>query len=281
MKISKAIFVVAACLGGLVLGLRSCYSQVGIPSNIEAERVAPQAKIQVPQVPISPDFVEYFLEPRASDIKPGQNYPLVHLRIPKKPHFEPNAKSGPVRTYGATLRMIWPDLAGLGEPGGASCLERYRNGPGGFCTNQVEVYIDFKLNQERSAQDFELRTLENALQQGWLHPTNEKSTVPSLEMVASDTKAPRSETEDYRRLHLIYRDASGKPAATIMCKPYVPSPSCETRFTSEKSPYIVIKILFVYSLLPQWQQVVQAVQAKVSSYIVQTYQLPTQTPTKE
>jgi hypothetical protein len=274
MKSYKLIGIALVLVSGLAFGIRSCYSQIagGIPANIEPERVRPMAKVDLPILEISPDYVEYFLEPTASDIKLGDNYLLVHLRIPKKPHFPKSTTSGPIRTYGQTLDMIWPDLAGLGEPGGAACLEKYRNGPGGHCQNLVRVYIDFRNSRPQTVEQDEIANLEHHLQQSWVYPAKEKSTISELEIIAVDRK---NASDEYRRLHFINRDASDKPTFTLMCKPYTPSPSCETRFSSNKSSNISIKVLFVHSLLPQWRQIVDAVQAKVGSYIIQTYSIPT------
>jgi hypothetical protein len=273
MKTIQRIAAILVLMIGLGVGIRYCFSQIpnGIPANIEPDRVRPLAKIDLPKVEISPDYVEYFLEPAASDIKPRQNYPLVHLRIPKKPHFPANTKSEPIRTFGQTLDMIWPDLAGLGEPGGAACLQRYRDGVGGHCPNLVRVYIDFRNDEQQSEQENSVIGLDRDIQIGYVKPIDEKSKIESLELVGITSSPYQSNRDKVYSSHSLMK----KRDLIIRCAEYAVSPACETRFTANKSSNIAIKILFVHSQLPQWQQIIEAVQAKVGSYIIQTYSIPT------
>lgn len=262
----------AVAIAAALFGAPSCFSQLvpGIPFHIESDRVRPLAKVDLPKVQSVPDQIDFFLEPRASDVKPGDSYPLVHLRIPKKPHFPPTANSGPIRTYGQTLDMIWPDLAGLGESGGAACLERYRNGPGGFCENLVRVYIDFMWTQTPTYQAKVFDKFERDLAQGFIKSVNEKSKISTLELVAVDG---RGDSNVDRTTYYLARESNGERGLLIACLELMPSPACETRFESKSSSNILIKILFVHSLLPNWREIVEAVQAKVGGYIVQTHHL--------
>lgn len=274
VKFIKTAGIVCILIVGFAVGTYLAFTQFK-PLEIEPDRIRPQAKMDLPKIQSDPDHIDFFFEPSASEIKPGDSYPLVHLRIPKKPHFEADTPSGSVRTYGQTLDTVWPALAGLGESGGAACLEHYRSGKGGFCPNLVRIYMDFMWPQSPSLEQKYLIKADSETQK-YAFEAEGNRRIPGLDLMGTEIGLSK-ELESLRNTRYVSRDHAGIRDLVIDCSAHAPSPSCETSFTATRSPNVNIKILFDYSLLPQWREIVGAVRSKVDNLIVENYSSKTNT----
>lgn len=273
MKLIKLFATVSVVVLSLVMGGHYCYSQ-WIPSiqKFELERVGPHAKIDLPKTTIDPDHIDYFFEPAAGDVKPGADYPVVHLRIPKKPHFNHDALSGPFRTYGQTLDMVWPGLFGIGDPEGAECLDHYRKGIGGFCSNLVRLYIDFMWRQEPSLEKKLKGKSDSEIGEGKYFFEPKKDSPLGLQYIGTE-RATSPEMNSSLTTRYVSIGDQGDKDLIFNCWESAPSPACEVEFTASRSPNIAIKILLVYNLLPYWRDIVHSVRTKVDGMIVGNYSL--------
>lgn len=245
------------------------YAQV-IPGNIEAERIRPQANIEFPKVQTDPNAVDYFFEPSASErFKPGEPYPLVHMRIPKRPYFDRNSSNGPARKYEIYIPMFYPNFSGLADEENAECRVDAKRAVGnfGWCRRELTVGFGFVFRPPMS-EELALSNLENDLQLGYIVRANDKSKYGGLQLVGV-----RGRNEE-RTTYYVSQDGKGHRQFVISCLEYAVSPACRITFRATKSPYIFINLTFVNALLPQWKDVITATRQKVDSMIVQTYQLP-------
>ena len=263
MKLLKRLWPIPVLFIISALMIRACAQM--IPFNIEPERVRPQAKIELPKVQTVPDAVDYFFEPSSFEIKPGDPYPMVHMRIPKAPYFEKTAKSGPHRDYNMYITMFYPNFSGLAdEENRADCFE-----VAGHCRRQLTVGFGFTSNPNNFTQQAYYNILQEDIKKGYVKAVSGPSKYPNLELFSE------SEVDETRRTYYVSHDKQGSPEYTIKCNEYVSSPSCETYFRTTKSPYIYVNLTFVLSLLPQWKEVIEATRNKVDSMIIQTYELQT------
>jgi hypothetical protein len=268
MQQLKRLWPIPAVLMLVLLALKTCAEMV--PFNIEPERVRPQAKIELPKIQMTSDSVDYFFEPSAAErIKPGDPYPVVHMRIPKAPYFDRQSSSGPTREYDLYITMFYPNFSGLADPENAECGEDAKIAAGrlGYCRREMTVGFGLSLNLPNTTQYAQYEKLQSDIAQGFVEPAFEKSKFNDLKLVGVQGKGENKTT------YYVGKDESGRLAYVFRCSEDVPSPACDTRFRATKSPYIFIKLNFVLALLPQWKEVITATRSKVDGMIVQTYQL--------
>lgn len=244
-----------------------------IPADIEPERVRPQAQIELPKIQTVPDAVDYFFEPRAGSIKPGEKYPIVHMRIPKAPYFDKNSSNGPARSYGIHITMFYPNFSGMADSENFECHEDAKIAAGklGFCRRQLTVGFEYS---RKNKIHLEYKLLQDAIARGSIKKVLEKSKYPGLELVGMDIVDSNNQYYEGRETFYLSRDAKGEPEFVIRCNEYVVSPNCDINFRATKSPYIDISLTFVLALLPQWKEVIEKTRNKVDSMIVKTYELP-------
>ncbi|MDR1076479.1 MAG: hypothetical protein LBL59_09340, partial [Xanthomonadaceae bacterium] len=193
-------------------------------------------------------------------------YPVVHMRIPKAPYFEPNASSGPYRMYNEYITMFYPNFSGLADEENAEC-----RGIAGHCRRQMTVGFGF--SSEGARDDIRAReVLKNDMEQRYIISRDEASAYPGLELVGGTPNNDPSNTL-HEEVYLSH-DEAGNPEYIIRCTKFAPSNECETQFRATRSPYIYVNLVFVRTLLPQWQSLIRDTRDKIDSMIVQTYGLP-------
>lgn len=265
----KPLFLlsVIALIAGLVV---KAFFQLLSPTEIEPERIRPQANISLPKIQAVPDAIDYFLEPPPSwSPKNGEPYPLVHMRVPKVPYYERNSPTGPWRKYEVYLTMFYPNFSGLADAENSECGvdAKIARGNSGFCRREMNVGFGFGFALSHS-EALLRHNLENDLRRGFIQPLPNTSKYAGLELVGEQAGVEPRDT------YYLSRDAQGKPEFVIQCSEHVPSPACSTSFRATKSPYIYVSLEFVLSLLPQWREVINATRQKVDSMIMTTYYLP-------
>jgi hypothetical protein len=232
---------------------------------IEPERVRPQAKVPMPEIQTDPAYVDYLVEPYGGSWIPGV-YPVVHMRVPKAPYYNHNARSGPYRVYNEYIMMFYPNFSGLADPENAECIDVK-----GFCRR--EMTVGFGIDAKGSRDDARQRKrLGEELARGYIRPVDRLSRYPELELVGENETVP--ETDSLRTTVYLSRETSVEPNIVIRCWELAPSPDCEAAFRASKSPHVYIKLRFVLALMPQWEDVIRDTRNKVDSMIIQTYELP-------
>ena len=254
--------------------ISSSVSAQFIPPNFEPERVRPQAQIELPKIQAVPDAVDYFFEPRAGSIKPGETYSVVHMRIPKAPYFDKNSSNGPARSYGIHITMFYPNFSGMADPENFECHEDAKIAAGklGFCRRQLIVGFEY---MPKSTANWSYEILKESIARGSIKPVSEKSQYPGLKLVGTNRDDLKNEYYSGRSTYYLSRDEKDNPEFVIKCNEFVPSPACDVSFRSTKSPYIYVSLTFVLALLPQWKEVIENTRNKINSMIVKTYELPT------
>lgn len=268
MRLLKRLWPITSALMLALLAFKACAQMV--PYNIEPERVRPQAKIELPKIQTTPDSVDYFFEPNAAEkIKPGEPYPVVHIRIPKAPYFEKNSSNGPKRAYELYIHMFYPNFSGLGDPENTECITRVAEGKYGWCRREMVVGFGFSFMLPKTTQYDEFKKFQSDIAHGFIHQSSQKSRYNDLALAGIQDNGLVKET------YYVGKDETGQPAYVFRCSEGAVSPSCDTRFRASKSPYIFIDTTFVLDLLPQWKEVISATRSKVDSMIVKTYNLQT------
>lgn len=261
-----SILLISTALVGKVGARSNAYID---PTQLEPERVQPQAKIKLPTVETAPDAVDFFFEPGAYwSPQNGQPYPLVHMRIPKAPYFAKNSSSGPSRKYEIYIPMFYPNFSGLGDAENAEChadaMERANKR--GFCRRQLIVGFGFAFMPSQS-EELAYENLQNGLKKEYVRPAEEASKYAGLTLVAVQGYG------ESRANIYISNNNDGKPPYVIQCYEFAFSPLCKTTFRASKSPYIFISLDFVLPLLGNWKDLITATRNKVDSMIVKTYTL--------
>lgn len=267
MNITKRLYRFAAAAAILVVAANA--SAQFIPSNIEPERVRPQANIDLPRILTVPNAVDIFFEPSPPwSPKKGEVYPMVHMRIPKAPYFDKNSASGPTRKYEMYIKMFYPNFSGLADKENAECRSDVKEALGNFghCRREMTVGFGFAFKPAMS-EELEFQNLQTYLKNGYIEPLESKSKYPGLTSIGVQGKGEGRET------FYTGKKEDGRGDYVFRCSEYVPSPACETVFRSDKSPYIFIHLSFVLPLLQRWKDVITDTRKKIDSMIVQTYKL--------
>jgi hypothetical protein len=242
-----------------------CLGAVSACNAIEPERVGPQARVELPRIEADPAYVDYFLESYGGWYKDDPVYPVVHMRIPKAPYFDPKA-SGPYRMYDEYITMFYPNFSGLADEENAEC-----RGIAGHCRRQMTVGFGF--GSKGHEDEIEAREmLDRDISEGYIVSRGEISAYQGLELVGGTPNNDPSNTL-HKEVYLSH-DGGGNPEYVIRCTRFAPSNECETQFRVTRSPYIYVNLVFVRTLLPQWQSLIRDTRDKIDSMIVQTYELP-------
>jgi hypothetical protein len=231
------------------------------PYGLEPERLGPKGNETLPKIVAVQNAKNYLLYPAHAD-----NAYVIHLPLPNHYIHESNTSGRILKSYSVSASMYYPELNGKFHPNNANLPNC-----NGYCGGYVRASIE---PSQSTAHVMNVRMLERIehdrqrdsplLQFESLDPEfgigeHFQVRYPAIE---AKSKGAKWSTTEY----LIKRDGNREVEYMFECSPYAPSPACGVKFNLSARPELVVDIRFGRDLMPNWQDIVQSVDAKIESW---------------
>lgn len=232
------------------------------PYGLEPERLGSKGNETLPPIVTVRNAANYLLYPAHAE-----NVYVIHLALPNHYIHESNTTDRILKSYSVSASMYYPGLNGKFHPDNANLPNC-----NGYCGGYIRAFIEPSQNTahvmnarrlERIKHD-RLQDNRSLLKFEDLDPEfgigeHFQIRYPAIE---AKSKGAKGSTEEY----LIKRDVNGEVEYMFECLPYVPSPACGVKFNLSSRPELVVDIRFGRDLMPDWQNIIHSVDAKIASW---------------
>lgn len=236
------------------------------PWKLEPSRVGPRITSNLPKITPTPNATNYLLLPQYEN-----NLFALHISLPDEYIHPSNRTSEVLTSYSFHSTMYYPEMTGVSNPKN----EHLRN-----CRGYCEGYVSALIEAVIPGNERNIRQLASLYKDQFgsnpavlykpLSPVYgfEEHFVFSYPMIEKKFGDHSSTTEYFIKRHL-----NGEPEFIIECLPYVPSPGCQGRIKLALHPEIEVWIGFGMHLLPEWQNLVDALDQRISKWSPTKYDL--------
>lgn len=231
------------------------------PYGLEPERLGPKGDETLPPIVAARNAKNYLLYPAHAE-----NTYVIHLALPNHYIHDSNTTDRILKSYSVSASMYYPELNGKFHPDNANLPNC-----NGYCGGYVRAFIEPNQNTAHAINARMLERIEHDRQQNSplrkfedLDPEfgigeHFQIRYPAIE---AKSKGEKGSTKEY----LIKRDGNGEVEYMFECSPYAPSPACGVKFNLSSRPELVVDIRFGRDLMPNWQNIIHSVEAKITSW---------------
>lgn len=231
------------------------------PYGLEEARVKPKGE---------ETFSNFVPEPNSKNILLLQHYEknsfAIYLPVPNHYIHSSNYTSRVKKAYGYPVYMYYPGLNGKFHPSNKN-LPKCKGYCNGYISTSMKASSISAVSQnknklERIKADREKQnSLHNYSDLRGIHGLNNRIEI-SYPMIENKNGGKKHQTKEY----LYSLDDVGEVKYFFECRPYTPSPSCNTKFNHSAIPELIIDIRFAQDLMPEWRNIIQSIDMKISSW---------------
>ncbi len=238
------------------------------PYGLEPERLGPKGNEALPEISKEPDSKNYLLYEGYDN-----NLYTIHLALPNHYIHESNTTKRISKSYGAYVTMYYPNMNGKFHPDNMSLPKC-----NGWCSGYMRASIKPTNRTAQAMNKIKLEHLEKErkershlrhfqdLEQEFGLANHFQIRYPVIEKKFNGKK---NSTKEF----FIKYAEDGSAEYLFQCYPYVPSPSCSVKFNLSSMQELLVDIKFSRSLMDDWENIIQMVDSKISSWRLEKIEL--------